>query len=162
MWKKYFVMLINYSPFHNIHILRSKIAGITTSKRCSLWGANWMSCRLTSLQSVNVTRTSSVVITPWYQTGSNNTNKTHCWGFRLFSFLETYHTELQSISTTNITAVTTLNKVRGFAQSIKILTDIMCRSFVSIPWPSNLYCVNHGVSSGTKHIGVEYNRVKCQ
>ena len=34
-----------------------------------------------NLQSVNVTRTSYIIITPWYQTGSNNANKTHCWGF---------------------------------------------------------------------------------
>jgi hypothetical protein len=35
-----------------------------------------------------VTRTSSIVITPWHHTGSNNTNKTNCSGFRIFCFLE--------------------------------------------------------------------------
>ena len=38
----------------------------------------------------------------------------------------------------------------------------MCKSFVSIPWPSTLYCLNRGVFSSAKHIGVEYTRAKCQ
>ena len=66
----------------------SRLWFLLQTQRCFLWSTNWLSYRLASLQSVNVTRTSSIIITPWYQTGSNNTNKTHCWGFRLFRFLE--------------------------------------------------------------------------
>jgi len=87
MWKKYVVMLFNYSPFHNKYILRWQTASFTTITGCSLWGANWISYRLTNLKSVNDTRTSSIVIIPWYQTGSNNTNKTHLLGFSIVQFL---------------------------------------------------------------------------
>jgi len=82
-------LIFNYSTINSLwHMLRLETVVFTPSTGYSLWGANWMSGRLASLQIVNVTRTSSIVITPWYQTGINNTNKTHCWGFRLLSFLE--------------------------------------------------------------------------
>jgi len=61
-----------------------------------------------------------------------------------------------------MTAVTLLNKVREFAHGLQLLNDNMCKSFVSIPWPIKLYCVNRGVFSSTKHTGVEYTRAKCQ
>jgi len=44
----------------------------------ALCGTNWMSNSLARLPSVNVTCGSLIVITPWYQTGNNNTNKTNC------------------------------------------------------------------------------------
>ena len=43
------------------------------------------------------------------------------------------HTEPQSFSTTDITAVTTLNNVRHFERSSQLLGDITFRSFVCIP-----------------------------
>jgi hypothetical protein len=61
-----------------------------------------------------------------------------------------------------MTAATLLNEVREIAHTLQLLNDNMCKSFVSIPWPSTLYCVNRGVFSSTKHIGVEYTRVECQ
>jgi hypothetical protein len=47
-----------------------------------LWKVRKQCHRSTSL------RTSYIVITPWYQTGLKNTNKTHFSGFPLFSFIE--------------------------------------------------------------------------
>jgi hypothetical protein len=59
-------------------------------------------------------------------------------------------------------AITPLNKDRQFERSSKLLSDIKCGSFVSIPWPSNLYCVVRGVFSSTKHLGVEHNLLELR
>ena len=81
-------LIIHYPTINSHqHTMGAQTVDFTPTTGCSLWGTNWMSYRLASLQNI-VTRTFSIVIAPWYQTRNNNTNKTHCYCFRIVSFLE--------------------------------------------------------------------------